>query len=253
MSVMCLLCMECPGQLDGPMAGEKIRDEKVRVLEAIDPITIDDVFLGQYEGYTDDPTITNKDTNCPTFAIVRCFINNPRWAGVPIIFKAGKALNERKAEMRIQFKDAPAAEHLFGQTVPRNEIVMMLQPQETIYMKSNIKTPGFSSAPIQGELEVKYDTRYFSDKSVSNPDAYSRLILDVLRGRSASFVRSDELIRAWEIFTPVLHQIDNEKIRPHVYKVGSRGPVAADDWSNEKSGYVRNEEYVYDHGKIHTK
>lgn len=237
-------------QLDGPGAGEKIRDEKVRVLEAMPPVTLDEVFLGQYEGYTDDETITNKDSNCPTFACVRCFINNPRWAGVPIVFKAGKALNERKAEMRIQFKDAPAAEHLFGTKVPRNEMVMKLQPVETIYMKSNIKTPGFSSAPIQSELEVKYDSRYFEHNKESNPDAYSRLILDVLRGRSASFVRSDELIRAWEIFTPVLHQIDRENIRPNLYKCDSRGPEGADAWVNEKSGYVRNDDYVWNNGTV---
>ena len=89
---MCLLCMECPNKLLGPEAGEKVRNEKVRVLEAIPPVTLDEVFLGQYDGYSDDETITNKATNCPTFAIIRCFINNARWAGVPIIFKAGKAL-----------------------------------------------------------------------------------------------------------------------------------------------------------------
>ncbi|KAL7533039.1 hypothetical protein ACHAWF_004324 [Thalassiosira exigua] len=224
LQVMCLLTMECANKLVGPESGEKIRDEKVQVLDAISPVTLDEVYLGQYEGYTDDLTITNKDSNCPTFAMVRCFINNPRWAGVPIVFKAGKALNERKAEMRIQFKDAPAAESLFGTQVTRNELVVQLQPKESIYLKSNIKTPGFSSAPIQSELEVKYDTRYFGSGHACNPDAYSRLILDVLRGQSASFVRSDELIRAWEIFTPILHRIERENVRPHLYKVGSRGP-----------------------------
>jgi glucose-6-phosphate 1-dehydrogenase len=238
--------MECPNKLMGLQAGEKVRNEKVRVLEAIPPVTLDELFLGQYEGYSDDETITNKSSNCPTFAIIRCFINNARWAGVPIIFKAGKALEEGKAEMRVQFKDAPAVETLFdGHKVPRNEIVMQLQPRETIYMKSNIKTPGFGTTPIQSELEVKYDTRYFSGAGGSNPDAYSRLILDVLHGRSASFVRSDELIRAWEIFTPVLHQIEKENIQPHIYKAGSRGPPGADAFFTEKSGYVRNDDYTY--------
>jgi len=250
LQVMTLLCMNCPNKLIGPGAGEKIRDEKVSVLEAMPPVTLDEVFLGQYEGYTDDPTITNKNSNCPTFAMVRCFINNPRWAGVPIIFKAGKALDERKAEMRIQFKDAPAAETLFGQKVPRNEMVIKLQPKETIYMKTNIKTPGFSAVPIQSELEVKYDTRYFNSETESNPDAYSRLILDVLRGHSGAFVRSDELIRAWEIFTPVLHQIDNENVKPHIYKTGTRGPTAANAWFQEKSGYERNDAYVWHDGNI---
>ena len=98
-------------------------------------------MLGQYEGYADDPTITNKETNTPTFAMIRLKINTPRWAGVPFIMKAGKALNERKAEMRIQFKDAPAAEFLFeGDKTPRNELVLRMQPKEAIYIKVSLAT-----------------------------------------------------------------------------------------------------------------
>jgi len=136
LQVLTLLAMECPHKADGPEAGESIRDAKVNVLNSIPPIIVDDVFLGQYEGYTDDPTIENKDSNTPTFAAIRCFVQNPRWAGVPFIMKAGKALNERKAEMRIQFKDAPASEFLFDKKCPRNELVMRLQPDEAIYFKS---------------------------------------------------------------------------------------------------------------------
>lgn len=201
------------------------------------------------KGYTDDQTIKNKDTNTPTFAVLRCFVNTPRWAGVPFIFKAGKALNERKAEMRIQFKDPPAGSFLFESKCPRNELVMRLQPDEAIYIKTNVKTPGFSSDLVQKELEVNYKDR-FEDET---PDAYTRLILDVLRGRSATFVRSDELIRAWEIFTPLLHRIETENIRPHVYKTGGRGPEAADAFISEKSGYVRNEDYIFDDGEVKMK
>merc|ERR1719291_595925 len=240
--------MECPNKLHGSEAGEKIRNEKVRVLESVQPVTLDDVFLGQYLGYTGDPTIANKNSNCPTFAAIRCFVDNPRWAGVPIIFKAGKALDERKAEIRVQFKDAPAAGTMFGGSpVPRNELVIRVQPKESIYLKSNIKTPGFGSAPVQSELELDYNTRYFCNYGCgrcSNPDAYSRLILDVHRGRSASFVRSDELLRSWEIFTPVLHRIEAENVRPVTYESGTRGPDGIDAWINGKSGYVRNDEYV---------
>ena len=118
-------------------------------------------------------------------------VNTPRWAGVPFIFKAGKSLNERKAEVRIQFKSAPASEFMFGVECPRNELVIRLQPKEEIYIKTNVKTPGFSSAPIQSELAVEYISHF--GRNLRTPDAYSRLILDVLRGRSAGFVRSDEL------------------------------------------------------------
>jgi glucose-6-phosphate 1-dehydrogenase len=86
------------------------------------PIKLEDCVLGQYEGYADDPSIENKDTNCPTFATIKLSVNTPRWHGVPFIMKAGKALNERKAEMRVQFKDAPAATFLFQDDCPRNEL-----------------------------------------------------------------------------------------------------------------------------------
>jgi len=237
--------MEAPTKADGPESGQAIRNAKVQVLKSMSAITLDNCFLGQYEGYADDPTISNKETRTPTYAAIKCFVNTPRWFGVPFIFKAGKALDERKAEIRIQFKDAPAANFLFDRGCPRNELVMRMQPNEAIYLKTNVKAPGFLSDPIQSELEVNYNTRYFSRSKESNPDAYTRLILDVLRGRSAAFVREDELRKSWEIFTPLLHQIEKENIQPIVYKRGSRGPAEADAWIQSKSGYVRNEDYVF--------
>jgi len=205
----------------GPEAGNAIRDAKVHVLNSIPPIELEDCVLGQYEGYADDPTIENKDTNTPTFAVIRLKINNPRWAGVPIILKAGKALNERKAEMRLQFKDAPAAQYLFeGKPCPRNEFVLRLQPDEAIYMKTNVKSPGFNNYPVQSEMDLNYDSRFFSNNKQCNPDAYTRLILDVLQGKQGAFVRDDELRRAWKIFTPILHQIENTNVRPITYPQG---------------------------------
>jgi len=223
LQVLTLLCCEPPTVAQGPDAGNAIRDAKVHVLNSIPPIALEDCILGQYEGYADDPTITNKDTNTPTFAAIRLKINNPRWAGVPIILKAGKALDERKAEMRLQFKDAPAAEYLFeGHDCPRNELVLRLQPHEAIYVKTNVKSPGFKNKPIQSEMDLNYDTRYFSSREQSNPDAYTRLILDVLEGHQGAFVRDDELRRAWKIFTPILHQIENTNVRPIIYPQGKR-------------------------------
>lgn len=246
MQVLTLVAMEPPTKVDGPAAGDRIRDAKAQVLEAIPPVTIDECLLGQYEGYTDDPTITNKESNTPTYAAIRVFIHTPRWDGVPFIFKAGKALDERKAEMRIQFKDPPAAKFMFHTKCPRNELVMRLQPNEAIYMKTNVKSPGFSSDPVQAELEVNYDTRFFTRSAYeSNPDAYTRLILDVLRGKSGAFVRDDELLRSWEIFTPLLHHIDNHNVRPIPYKKGTRGPKEAEEFISAKSGYLRNFDYQF--------
>jgi glucose-6-phosphate 1-dehydrogenase len=83
-----------------------------------------------------------------------------RWAGVPFVMKAGKALNERKAEIRIQFKDAPASGFMFdGQTCARNELVLRLQPAEAVYFKINVKKPGLSATPLQSELDLTYNER----------------------------------------------------------------------------------------------
>jgi NAD binding domain of 6-phosphogluconate dehydrogenase/Glucose-6-phosphate dehydrogenase, C-terminal domain len=100
---------------------------------------------------------------------------------------------------------------------------------------------------VQSELEVNYQTRFFAHSNIreSNPDAYTRLILDVLQGKHAAFVRDDELRRAWEIFTPLLHCIENDKVRPITYKVGSRGPPEADEFISKVAGYVRNADYVF--------
>lgn len=181
-------------------------------------------------------------------------INTPRWNGVPFILKAGKALNEKKAEMRVQFKDAPAADFLFkGESCPRNELVMRMQPHAAVYLKTNVKSPGFAYQPIQSELEVNYDSRFFAHAKESTPDAYTRLILDVCHGKHAAFVRDDELRRAWEIFSPLLHQIETDKVRPIMYPQGGRGPKEGDDFIKERGGYIRNEDYVFYDNDIETK
>ena len=245
LQVLTLIAMEPPTKAMGDLSGGMIRDAKVNVLRSMDPIDISDCILGQYDGYRDDPTVPD-DSNTPTFAALRCFVNTPRWAGVPFILKAGKALDERKAEVRIQFRDAPAAEYMFDLQVPRNELVIRLQPREAIYMKTNVKTPGFSSQPIQSELEVDYNTKFANEE---NPDAYTRLILDVLRGKQAAFVRDDELTESWGIFTPLLHKIENENVEPLSYRQGTRGPECVDT-QVEKWGYIRNEDYVMYQGKV---
>lgn len=185
-------------------------------------------------GYLDDPTVP-AGSPTPTFAQVVLQINTPRWAGVPFVVKAGKALNERKAEIRIQFKDAPASTFMFnGQSCARNELVLRLQPSEAVYFKINVKMPGLSSQPLQSELDLTYNKRY---PGTYNPDAYTRLVLEALRGNQSTFVRNDELEAAWKIFDPVLAAIEqsraatsprqSESVTLHPYVYGSRGPERA--------------------------
>lgn len=171
MQVLSLVAMEPPvrvaGIADGQDSAQFIRDAKVNVLRSISTLTMDDVVIGQYtaddkgnEGYLQDRTVP-EDSLTPTFAQAVLRINTPRWEGVPFIMKAGKALDERKAEVRIQFKDAPAGSFMFsGQAVPRNELVFRLQPDEAVYMKVNVKKPGLFSNITQSELDLTYSSRF---------------------------------------------------------------------------------------------
>ncbi|KAF9604409.1 hypothetical protein IFM89_006418 [Coptis chinensis] len=196
-----------------------------QVLQSVMSIEDEEVVLGQYEGYTDDSTVSDH-SNTPTFATVVLRIHNERWEGVPFILKAGKALNSRKAEIRVQFKEVPG--DIFRcKKQGRNEFVIRLQPLEAMYMKLTVKQPGLEMSTIQSELDLSYGQRY---QGVAIPEAYERLILDTYA--------------AWEIFTPLLHKIDRGELKPLPYKPGSRGPVEADELL-AKAGYVQTHGYIW--------
>uniref|UniRef100_A0A2I3T5K3 glucose-6-phosphate dehydrogenase (NADP(+)) n=1 Tax=Pan troglodytes TaxID=9598 RepID=A0A2I3T5K3_PANTR len=207
---------------------------QVKVLKCISEVQANNVVLGQYvgnpdgegeatKGYLDDPTVPRGSTTA-TFAAVVLYVENERWDGVPFILRCGKALNERKAEVRLQFHDV--AGDIFHQQCKRNELVIRVQPNEAVYTKMMTKKPGMFFNPEESELDLTYGNRY---KDVKLPDAYERLILDVFCGSQMHFVRSDELREAWRIFTPLLHQIELEKPKPIPYIYGSRGPTEADE------------------------
>jgi len=135
--------------------------------------------------------------------------------------------NERKGEVRIQFQRSPGASKMFpGEKIPANELVIRLQPDEAVYMKVNVKEPGLRTTPVTSELDLTYKSSF---PDAFHVDAYSRLIIDVLRGSQAAFVRDDELRAAWKIFTPILERIEREKISPIKYDYGSRGPRESDE------------------------
>ncbi|CAM6097982.1 unnamed protein product [Calypogeia fissa] len=235
LQVFSLIAMEKPLSL----SPEHVRDEKVKLLRAVKPIDEEDVVLGQYQGYRDDAGVP-KDSNTPTFAQLVLNVNNERWDGVPFIIKAGKAMDSKKVEIRIQFKDVPG--DIFKcKKQGRNEFVMRLQPSEAMYMKLTVKKPGLDMAATQSELDLSYGQRY---QDIVIPEAYERLLLDTIRGDQQHFVRRDELYEAWKIFTPLLHRIDQGFLKSVEYAQGSRGPKEADDVLN-KHGYVRTQGYIW--------
>uniref|UniRef100_A0A0D9YUJ3 Glucose-6-phosphate 1-dehydrogenase n=1 Tax=Oryza glumipatula TaxID=40148 RepID=A0A0D9YUJ3_9ORYZ len=231
LQVFCLVAMEKPVSLKP----EHIRDEKVKVLQSVTPIKHDEVVLGQYDGYKDDSTVPD-DSNTPTFASLVLRVNNERWEGVPFILKAGKALNNRKAEIRVQFKDAPGDIFKFDLEVSCHFLI-----GNNTVQKNLVKKPGLEMATEQSELDLSYGLRY---QDVKIPEAYERLILDTIRGDQQHFVRRDELKAAWEIFTPLLHDIDDGKVKALPYKPGTRGPPEADELS-KRMGYVQTHGYVW--------
>ena len=157
--------------------------------------------------------------------------------------KAGKALNESKVEIRVQFKDVTSG--IFTD-IARNELVMRIQPDEVIYMKLNSKLPGFETKAIPVELNLTYKDR-FTDVDI--PTAYEALIHDAIKGDRSNFVRDDELDVAWKIFTPLLHWIDGKgpgpKPQPEAYPYGARGPKDSAAFS-AKYGYKRpDDDYTW--------
>lgn len=245
LQTMALIAMDCPVTL----MAEDVRNEKVKVLRAVQPLTMEDLVVGQYtadeEGknsaYVDEKGVPAGSVT-PTFATAVLHVQNPRWEGVPFILKAGKGLAEKKVDIRIQFK--PCGTHLFPSTAA-NELVFIVQPNEAIYLKMMNKVPGLTNEVAQSELDMTYKSRFSATRW---PDAYERLILDVFRGDHNLFVRADELEAAWKIFTPALHTLEQERVPPLKYPFYSRGPPEAEQLA-EKYGYKRYEGYSWPQGE----
>ncbi len=234
MQLLSLVAMEPPVNL----SATAIRDEKVKVLQSIRPLTEAEFGIsavrGQYGpgfingqkviGYREEQNV-NPASSIETYAALKLYIDNWRWAGVPFYLRGGKRLPKRGTEIAIIFKDAPGV--LFQQRSKKNEpnvLAMRIQPDEGISMKINCKVPGPSS-PIQ---PVKMDFRYGSYFGQTPPEAYERLIWDCILGDSTLFARSDEVAQSWAILTPILNYWNAQKNAPFPnYAAGSWGPEEA--------------------------
>ena len=228
--ILALVCMEPPLRLDASC----IAAEKVKVLRSIPPLELSDLVLGQYReselngtlypAYVADKTVPH-DSLTPTFAAARLRLNNPRWEGMPVFVTAGKGLDARMTEIRIRFREVPG--NMFCQDgacpIP-NELVIRVQPDEAILLSLINKVPGMDLKLESRNLDLQYKSAF----AEQIPDAYESLILDVIRGDRSLFIRSDELQAAWDIFTPVLHEIERQKVVPSPYPFGSAGPAVGE-------------------------
>jgi glucose-6-phosphate 1-dehydrogenase len=231
MQLLSLVAMEPPSSLEA----NSVRDEKVKVLQAIRPFDLKEVIRGQYGpgfvngqqviGYRQEGNV-NPKSSVETYMALRLFIDNGRWDGVPFYLRGGKRLPKRATEIAVSFKDPPGI--LFQNPQKKNEsnvLSIRIQPDEGIGLKINCKVPGPSS-PIQ---PVKMDFRYGSYFGMAPPEAYERLICDCILGDSTLFAREDEVASSWKLFTPVLQDWAEAppKDFPN-YASGTWGPKEAD-------------------------
>jgi len=226
--------------MEPPLAFEAnaVRDEKVKVLRAIRPLIGEDIeqstvraqytkgwVLGeQVPGYREEPDVA-QDSLTETFAALRLFIDNWRWAGVPFYIRAGKRLPKRVTEIRIQFKKPP---HLtFGRDamkeVDPNALTLRIQPEEGISLKFGAKVP---SAGLRIR-SVTMDFQYMTSFLVEAPEAYERLLLDCMIGDPTLFTRADEVEAAWALIDPIEESWRNGRPPLGTHPAGTWGPPEA--------------------------
>lgn len=233
LQLLCITAMEPPSRLDA----DAVRDEKVKVLRALKPwntgLIQERVVRGQYvagvsqgqgvQGYLEEPGV-DPASNTETFVAMRVDVENWRWAGVPFYLRTGKRLAQRACEIVVQFKEVPHS--IFGESPPRtmaNRLLFRLQPDEGIRLQLFEKRSGPGMGVRATELSLSPD----SHKSPRPPEAYERLLSDVLAGNQTLFVRQDELLTAWEWLDPVIALWRDTEIRPDPYTAGTWGPAAA--------------------------
>ncbi|XP_068142332.1 glucose-6-phosphate 1-dehydrogenase [Drosophila tropicalis] len=238
MQLLTMVAMDQPFSNDV----EEMRNERYRVLKDILTLDMTDVILGQYRnnfmesdpekvGYTEHSYIPT-DSLTPTYAMVVLKINNKRWSDVPFILRAGKAMNETKTEVRIQYKSVESDLYNPNELDIRNELVLRLAPYEEIFMRVQLKKPGEELCLQDTEINM-----YMNEKSLKSSSNYASLLLDIFNGNQEFFMRTDEQCEIWRIFSGVLNAIDVERPKPFLYDYGSRGPIPAYRKA-ERSGFV---------------
>jgi glucose-6-phosphate 1-dehydrogenase len=236
MQLLALLTMEPPSSFEA----NRVRDEKLKVLEAIVPPDVDQVssmaVRAQYvagvsggervPGYREEPGVS-PDSRTETYAALRLFVSNWRWSGVPFYLRTGKRLARRLTEIAVTLKPVP---HLAFQSsgsvgVQANQVILTVQPDEGVSVSLGAKIPGTRMRIRPVNMEFRYGTSFLSE----SPEAYERLILDAMRGEATLFTRNDEIEALWGIIDPILTAWHEDQTSPiPQYRAGSAGPAQAD-------------------------
>jgi glucose-6-phosphate 1-dehydrogenase len=228
LQLLCLVALESPNSIDA----DAIRTEKLKVLSALRRIEGKDAAAktvrGQYRAglvngarapaYAEE---VGRVSRTETFVAIKAEVDNWRWAGVPFYLRTGKRMGARRSEIVVQFKDTPVQIFGAGAGAP-NRLVLRLQPDEGVRLWLNMKEPG------PGGLRVKtapLDLSFAEEFNVRYPDAYERLLMDVVRGNLSLFMRRDEVDAAWTWADALLAAWDENGGEPYPYAAGSSGPT----------------------------
>jgi len=235
MQLVCLVAMEPPASDEA----NALRDEKLKVLRSLKPIKGADVakytVRGQYrgvtsettsvKGYQDELPADKKGSRTETFVALKAEIENWRWAGVPFYLRTGKRMANRVSEIVIQFRDIPHSIFEHAEGAPKaNKLVIRLQPDEGVKLFLMIKDPGPGGMRLR---EVPLNLSFAQTFAERTPEAYERLLLDVVRGSQTLFMRRDELEAAWKWVDPIREAWDASRDAPQPYTAGTWGPTGS--------------------------
>jgi len=233
LQLVCLFAMEPPSSLDQ----NAVRDEKIKVLRSLKPISPEDArtrtVRGQYtggaikgktvDGFWDE--LSNKESTTETFVALKLEIENWRWSGVPFYLRTGKRLKAKHSEIVVQFQAVPHS--IFPQqefNVSPNLLRIRLQPDEGVQLSVMAKEPGPGGFDLR---PVSLDLSFAETFGVRYPDAYERLLMEVLRGNPALFMRRDEVEAAWQWIDGIIESWEVSKQKVESYVSGSWGPTAS--------------------------
>ncbi|MCC5999616.1 MAG: glucose-6-phosphate dehydrogenase [Pararhodobacter sp.] len=226
MQLLCLIAMEPPHRFDA----DAMRDEKLKVIRALDPVAPAQVVRGQYGAGADSAAMAaetgHRDTSTESYVALKVGIANWRWKGTPFYLRTGKRLAARVSEIAVTFRDPPHS--IFGENARwrENVLVIRLQPDEGMDLRVMIKEPGPGGMRLKDvALDMSFAEALGDDLHI--PDAYERLIMDVIRGTQTLFMRGDEVEAAWAWTDPIIAAWQQAGSRPAVYAPGSDGPDAA--------------------------
>jgi glucose-6-phosphate 1-dehydrogenase len=229
LQLMCLVAIEPPNILDA----STVRDEKLKVLKSLRPIDVNSckthTVKGQYtrgelegksvKSYLEDIEKFSSDTE--TFVAIRAYIDNWRWAGVPFYLRTGKRLSRKHSQITINFKNIPHNIFPEGENIINNKLIINLQPEESIELVQTVKIPGpggYRYKPTSLVLD------YGSSFKERFPEAYERLLIDVIRGNQTLFMRKDEVEASWEWIDSINQSWAKAKLKNNLYSSGSDGP-----------------------------